>query len=475
MWTFCLYFTEFHSNMTAAEIPIWVNGLQRWISGIGRKTTCDDVIKVLLRTEGLAVDEKNIKCYAIIERWRKVERPLEGKSKILKVWKTWGDEQDDVKLTLRKISPTTPKEVKTLKRKHQSKFWPQTRSKLETVHPKKLSQEDARFTENMERLMKLILAQGETIQTQLKRLQDRDDQINQIEHKMHRMRVEKLGSNYLVDTYLGDEEDESEERDDSGITTEAGSGNGSEPGSAGVEPGCSKDSGSSTSSCKMGYKNVSQGNVVSDDTADTDLCTKESPEDLQMLQDLKSEIEIWESIYKLNQKLEKEEECLVKLHVKFRRLSHEHCQMLKKSEMVAEGESNQEVFKELEQAKAELEQIVALTARRSMEIEHSSFMLMEADKLLDGRYRYMRKLQGELEATDHETERLKYELDFITRLPPEAFMLKCNAEENVTKSTSSQSKCCEKETNDTDSNSDTGLSSLHSSSEEGVYVLDTLV
>lgn len=65
------------------EIPIWVNGIIQWVSGVDRKTTCRDVIEAVLLEEGN--DKRNVKDYTIMERWRRVERPLDENSKILKV------------------------------------------------------------------------------------------------------------------------------------------------------------------------------------------------------------------------------------------------------------------------------------------------------------------------------------------------------------------------------------------------------
>lgn len=55
------------------------------------------------------------------------------------------------------------------------------------------------------RLMRLILEQGETISEQLRRLGERDSQIENLEQRTHRERVKTLGSNYLVDSYLGED------------------------------------------------------------------------------------------------------------------------------------------------------------------------------------------------------------------------------------------------------------------------------
>lgn len=43
--------TDDDSISSGEEIPIWVRGEQRWVSGISDETTCLDVIHVLLKDE----------------------------------------------------------------------------------------------------------------------------------------------------------------------------------------------------------------------------------------------------------------------------------------------------------------------------------------------------------------------------------------------------------------------------------------
>lgn len=83
---------------TATEIPIWVAGKQLWVSGVDRKTTVGDVVKTLL---GHGHADKQ---YSIVEKWRRVERPLNGDTRILKLWKTWGEAKTEVKLSLKKVA-----------------------------------------------------------------------------------------------------------------------------------------------------------------------------------------------------------------------------------------------------------------------------------------------------------------------------------------------------------------------------------
>ena len=65
--------------------------------------------------------------------------------------------------------------------------------------------EEVEVTEPMERLLKLVLTQGETIQTQLKKLRHQEEQIERYEEQMHRLRSLQEGENYVVESYLRDD------------------------------------------------------------------------------------------------------------------------------------------------------------------------------------------------------------------------------------------------------------------------------
>ena len=67
------------------EIGVWVEGSQKWISGVSRRTTCHDLIKALLRAQGQRATDAEVINNVIVERWKKVERPLDHEQRILKV------------------------------------------------------------------------------------------------------------------------------------------------------------------------------------------------------------------------------------------------------------------------------------------------------------------------------------------------------------------------------------------------------
>lgn len=93
------------------ELPVWIKGEQRWISGVTDQTTCLDLIEALLIDEGVIKttnDSNNnngtnlyptkVNDYVIAERWRRVEQVLDPRTKILKIWTAWGEEQSEVGL-----------------------------------------------------------------------------------------------------------------------------------------------------------------------------------------------------------------------------------------------------------------------------------------------------------------------------------------------------------------------------------------
>lgn len=48
------------SECSTEEIPIWVRGEQRWVSGIIPETTCQEVVQVLIQNEKQKVSKTTI-------------------------------------------------------------------------------------------------------------------------------------------------------------------------------------------------------------------------------------------------------------------------------------------------------------------------------------------------------------------------------------------------------------------------------
>ena len=222
-----------------AEIPFWFHDRPKWVSGIGRSTTCQDVLHSLLRahvekkkssrnaneaaSSNSASSEADLRQtsmqLALVEQWRGVERPLSGSSKILKLWSAWGEEREQVRFVVKRISSsssaaeaatssssTLPSRMRKTRRRN---------SRLcDTVHPSALrsrsevglaaASKAGLKSAEIERLMRIILTQGETIHSQLKKLQERELEIDGIEQEVHASRTKTAGKDYLLNAYLKD-------------------------------------------------------------------------------------------------------------------------------------------------------------------------------------------------------------------------------------------------------------------------------
>ncbi len=88
-----------------AEIPFWVYGDRpKWVSGITPSTSCHDILESLSNfLPGDSLQHQSNKL-VLTEKWHDVERPLSSDAKILHIWKAWGDEQKFVKFVVKRVS-----------------------------------------------------------------------------------------------------------------------------------------------------------------------------------------------------------------------------------------------------------------------------------------------------------------------------------------------------------------------------------
>ncbi|EMP36825.1 Ras association domain-containing protein 10 [Chelonia mydas] len=102
------------------KISVWLCQEEKLISGLSRRTTCSDVVRVLLEDNSLlqqlaALQESGggmlsgpPESYCIVEKWRGFERILPNKTKILRLWAAWGDEQENVRFVLVRSEASLP-------------------------------------------------------------------------------------------------------------------------------------------------------------------------------------------------------------------------------------------------------------------------------------------------------------------------------------------------------------------------------
>lgn len=418
------------------DIPLWIGGLQKWVTGVTKQTTCEDIIKAVLSTNDSHHHHHHHKShhrdhrrYVIVERWHKVERPLDSRSRLLKVWNTWGLEQCNVRFLLKRAhhaqtSSSTPRDVKSHRRKVSSKS-------TKTWHPRKLRSEseddgsvgcclddDDQFPATEEQLRNLIASQNDAITAQLRRLREKDEEIEVIENEIHTQRMHQIGANYVLDTYLAETNEA-----DTNCSTNTGSGSGDN---------CNVDNNNSNTSCDI-----------------LDHC-----------------IELYEKVLQICDQVHREESTIKELTSKIQQAvrlkdttnnnaTSTECRILEDDPEIAYAgpERLEEI---LSRTRHDIERLLRINHTQQLTIQQNEQTLLDCTKIIEDKHYYLQHLKTDLERLDRDNVRLQEEFAAIQVIPVDRNS-SCDVPENG------------------DSNSDTGLSSLHSSSDDGANVLDTLV
>ncbi|KAM9461703.1 ras association domain-containing protein 10 [Clarias gariepinus] len=211
-----------------SRISVWVCREEKLVSGLSKRTTCADVIKVLLEeqnSQGRA--SASARAYCIVEKWRGFERVLPNKTKILRLWNAWGEEQENVCFVLVKqdasLASSAPRSAEArlvpsrqnlcvregnvrqatmgLSPEKQRRVVRKAFRKLERIN-KKRAKAQCKDAERMETLVHLVVSQDHTIRQQVERIQELDREIELYEAKVHLDRVRTHGANYVQETYL---------------------------------------------------------------------------------------------------------------------------------------------------------------------------------------------------------------------------------------------------------------------------------
>jgi Ras association domain-containing protein 9/10 len=242
------------------------------------------------------------------------------------------------------------------------------------VHPKSSKS-------SIERLMSLILEQGETIQHQLTKLRDREIQISQLEEQKHRLREQEHGKNYLLETYLNGlheaEAEEGGEKDLSSTTIHSDSGVNTEE--AQSPNGGTSPTGALVGDPEMGHptqhtkkKPHFEYSERENELLREHLKLKATPPVTEAAgecsqrprQEVEDQIGVLEKIYAINKHLQREEELLVRLNAKIKRYESENPNL---------GED--EILDTLNRLNSEIEQ-------RTREIEITNREIELSDQLL---------------------------------------------------------------------------------------------
>lgn len=220
-----------------SKISVFVCREEKFVFGLSKRTTCADVVKALLEDQnshhGAASLSGCSQSYCIVEKWRGFERILPNKTKILRLWFAWGEEQKNVKfvlvkgdaslakhgarsaearIVLSKHSPcitkvTVPSPMGGISPEKQRRVVRKAFRKLEKINKKKkvrATHRDESSAERMETLAHLVISQDHTIRQQIQRITELDVEIERYEAKVHFDRIKRHGINYVQDTYLMD-------------------------------------------------------------------------------------------------------------------------------------------------------------------------------------------------------------------------------------------------------------------------------
>lgn len=222
-----------------SHISVFVCREEKLVLGLSRRTTCADVIRVLLEEQQQGESRRGgavsltgcARSYHIVEKWRGLERVLPSKTKILRLWDAWGEERVDVKfvlvkgnatltshgprsaearVVLSKRSPCVPGGtgaglVRSVSPDKQRRVVRKAFRKLEKINRSKrtwAARRDASSAERMETLAHLVISRDHTIRQQIQRISELDTEIEKYEAKVHSQRIKAHGVNYVQDTYL---------------------------------------------------------------------------------------------------------------------------------------------------------------------------------------------------------------------------------------------------------------------------------
>jgi len=378
------------------EIPFKIGSSLKWISGISSETTCKDIMISLLKTEKLfdCSEETVHHHYALVESWREVSKVLPANSLILKIWIAWGEEQQNVAFTVKRIknprkdrSDKTFSDINPVNEQNLSKGQKRikrrnSRSTYDTLHPKAFSKSRHSMSKDIQEQMKKIINQGETIRRHLDLIKNND-----FEAEIEETKSKK---DYTVN----------EDLNDSGHVTDVSESNTDEPGLPGGKPSVPENpaddfdfNDSSDKVCEY-----IQNLHCNGDSRVSNEGTNESVEDTAHC------IDMLEQVHRLNRILESKEEQLLSLNLEIKMLTE------------TKLESNSETFQfSLESAAtscfdAEVKIFRELNAKLLKDISENSSVIENLQDETDNRKKLVTQLEFDVNVIERESKRLQTDL-----------------------------------------------------------------
>ncbi|KAK5616675.1 hypothetical protein CRENBAI_001840 [Crenichthys baileyi] len=202
--------TKHADPVVGKEIQVTVCNEEKVVCGVTKHTTCTDMVQALLEDHKSLPESKRLldgepKDFCLIERWRGFERALPPLTRILRLWYAWGDERPFIQFLLMKTCDFVPQTAKKggkckgarpkrwelgrpqyaqpLPVDKQKRMVRKAFRKLEQLHKENKSSPG---TEEIERMVQLILNQDLTIREQIQRTRELDLEIEQFQNQAQR-------------------------------------------------------------------------------------------------------------------------------------------------------------------------------------------------------------------------------------------------------------------------------------------------
>ncbi|CAH0718992.1 unnamed protein product, partial [Brenthis ino] len=385
------------SDYSDEEVGVLARGQKLWVRGVRSHTTCADIVRALQDAPEAGGSSDNGE-WVLAERWRGVERPLPPDVPVLHVLAAWGDARHEVRLSLRRLS-SGGEDDSGRDSDGGSKARSRRRRKgIRTVTPPPRS----RSEDPAARLVSVIQHQSKTIHQQLDKLREQEKLIDHLEDQTHKNRMEKHGTNYLLESYLRDLGRSSELNDSQAGNSDSGVGVGS-----GTPPR------RHTKHKSRRERHLMREHYFTKEL--TDICQVNSERLIQTANDtdsdasadelsrIREEIELLEKLAIINKRLHREEELVVRLTAKVKRY-------------MDEKEANS--CENVSQVTLLINKIEEDLDSTTKEMQENTLELERADKEIEFRMKLLDELSLELEKEELQNTILERQLNEASNRQP---------------------------------------------------------
>ncbi|XP_026490338.1 ras association domain-containing protein 10 isoform X3 [Vanessa tameamea] len=378
------------SDYSDEEVGVLARGQKLWVRGVRSHTTCADIVRALQGAPEAAGGLSDHGEWVLAERWRGVERPLPPDAPVLHVLAAWGDARHEVRLSLRRLS-SGGEDDSGRDSDGGSRARSRRRKKgvrAATPPPRSKSEDPAA------KLVSVIQHQSRTIHQQLDKLREQEKLIDHLEDQTHKNRMEKHGTNYLLESYLRDLGRSSELNDSQAGNSDSGVGVGS-----GTPPRRHTKHKSRrerhlmrehyftkelTDICQVNSERLMQTSNDTDSDASADELSR-----------IREEVELLEKLAIINKRLHREEELVVRLTAKVKRYMDENkansCENVSQVTML-------------------MNKIEEDLAKTTIEMQANTMEIEKADKEIEFRMKLLDELTIELEKEELQNTILEKQL-----------------------------------------------------------------